>query len=203
LKIHDYSKYVFLTIGFTYVRNVTFLHFQAQRICIANTHLLFNPKRGDIKLAQLQLLFAEIDKIAYFESENNTPNYYPIILTGDMNSEPNCPLYTFMKSGKLHYSGLIACDLSGQKEGRNSTSRVPLPLPLLPEKIGVSEQCQYVDVFKKRNGKSVNDLIYSMDYITVFVHRMLLDLNRVVQRKAREVNEIAVLFKISALLEMA
>ena len=36
----------------------------AKTICVATTHLLFNPRRGDIKLAQLMMFLAEIDKIA-------------------------------------------------------------------------------------------------------------------------------------------
>jgi mRNA deadenylase 3'-5' endonuclease subunit Ccr4 len=35
------------------------------KIVVANTHLLFNPRRGDIKLAQFMVLMAEIDKHAY------------------------------------------------------------------------------------------------------------------------------------------
>lgn len=34
---------------------------------MATTHLLFNPRRGDVKLAQLMLFLAEIDKYAYVE----------------------------------------------------------------------------------------------------------------------------------------
>ncbi len=32
--------------------------------CIANTHLLFNPKAGEVKLAQLSYLLAELHKMA-------------------------------------------------------------------------------------------------------------------------------------------
>lgn len=31
--------------------------------CIANTHLLFNMKRGDVKFAQLVILLATLDKV--------------------------------------------------------------------------------------------------------------------------------------------
>ncbi|KAH9494459.1 Protein angel 2 [Bulinus truncatus] len=34
------------------------------KICVATTHLLFNPKRGDVKLAQVMVFLAEIDKHA-------------------------------------------------------------------------------------------------------------------------------------------
>lgn len=31
----------------------------------ATTHLLYNPRRNDVRLAQMQLFFAEIDKFSY------------------------------------------------------------------------------------------------------------------------------------------
>lgn len=39
-------------------------HKSSQRnICVANTHLLYNPKRGDIKLTQMAILMAEVDAL--------------------------------------------------------------------------------------------------------------------------------------------
>jgi protein angel len=40
------------------------------KFVIATTHLLYNPKRNDIRLGQVQLLFAEIERISFIE---NTP----------------------------------------------------------------------------------------------------------------------------------
>lgn len=34
-------------------------------LCIANTHLLFNKRRGDVKLAQLAVLLANIDRVTF------------------------------------------------------------------------------------------------------------------------------------------
>lgn len=73
-------------------------------ICVANTHLLFNPRRGDVKLAQLAIVLAEIDsvvrqcKVEGHECE--------IILCGDFNSLPNMPLYQLIVTGQLYYHGL-------------------------------------------------------------------------------------------------
>lgn len=36
-----------------------------QEFVVATTHLLYNPKREDVRLAQVQLLLAEIDRIAF------------------------------------------------------------------------------------------------------------------------------------------
>lgn len=57
------------------------------KLVVATTHLLFNPKRGDVKFAQLRLLLAEIDKVAfkYYDEKSQKAVYHPVILCGDMN----------------------------------------------------------------------------------------------------------------------
>lgn len=37
-------------------------------VIVTTTHLLYNPKREDVRLAQLQVLLAEIDRIAYIDT---------------------------------------------------------------------------------------------------------------------------------------
>lgn len=37
-------------------------------IVVVTTHLLYNPKRTDIRLAQMQLLLAEIDRFAFYNN---------------------------------------------------------------------------------------------------------------------------------------
>lgn len=97
------------------------------RLCVSNTHLLFNPRRGDVKLAQLCLLLAEIDRLAVCgQSLDGTPVYFPILLCGDMNSEPHSPLYTFLTRGSLCYQRLLSGDVSGQSDGANRGRYVPL-----------------------------------------------------------------------------
>lgn len=74
----------------------------ANRLCVANTHLLYNPRRGDIKLTQLGLLLAEISRVSK-QSDGRT---CPVILCGDLNSVPWSPLYRFIRDGKLEYHGM-------------------------------------------------------------------------------------------------
>lgn len=38
------------------------------RVVISTTHLLYNPKRNDVRLAQTQILFAELDRIAFIRN---------------------------------------------------------------------------------------------------------------------------------------
>ena len=73
-------------------------------LCVANTHVLYNPRRGDIKLAQMAILLAEVDKVARLSDGSHCP----IILCGDLNSVPDSPLYNFIRDGELQYHGMPA-----------------------------------------------------------------------------------------------
>ena len=73
-------------------------------LCVANTHVLYNPRRGDVKLAQMAILLAEVDKVARLSDGSHCP----VVLCGDLNSVPNSPLYNFVRDGELQYHGMPA-----------------------------------------------------------------------------------------------
>ncbi|KAJ7407028.1 Protein angel 2 [Willisornis vidua] len=106
-------------------------------ICVANTHLLYNPRRGDIKLTQLAMLLAEIASIA----PQKDGSFCPIIICGDFNSVPGSPLYRFIKEGKLNYEGLAIGKVSGQEQFPRG-QRI-LSIPIWPKKLGISQNCVY------------------------------------------------------------
>ncbi|TRY98107.1 hypothetical protein DNTS_028469 [Danionella cerebrum] len=106
-------------------------------ICVANTHLLFNPRRGDIKLAQLALLLAEISRVAQLPDGS----ICPVLLCGDFNSVPWSPLYRFIKDRRLDYEGMPLVEVSGQEQHSRRT-RI-LTVPIWPRNLGISQQCQY------------------------------------------------------------
>ncbi|XP_064484363.1 protein angel homolog 2-like isoform X2 [Ornithodoros turicata] len=123
---------------------------QDLRLCVSTTHLLFNPRRGDIKLAQLCLLLAEIDRIAFRGMDSqNRPLYSPIILCGDMNSEPHSPLYSFVTQGTLQYAGLLSGDISGQGEGANRGRTIPLHECL--RELDITDRSQYRSLTASRS----------------------------------------------------
>ena len=68
-----------------------------QNVCIATTHLLFNPKRTNIKLAQMMIFLSEIERLSYVGNDR----YCPVIMTGDLNSEPNSPVINLIEKGFL------------------------------------------------------------------------------------------------------
>ena len=106
-----------------------------KHLCVATTHLLFNPKAGEIKLAQLCLLLAEIHRL--------TSNNCPVLLCGDFNMRPLCPLHAFIEQGILDYSRVSAPEIAGYYRGRGNRR---IPSPLFPPSIGIGTNCTYEDV---------------------------------------------------------
>ncbi|KHJ92149.1 hypothetical protein OESDEN_07970 [Oesophagostomum dentatum] len=80
-----------------------------QDIIYANTHLLFNSSRGDIKIGQLAMLFANIQDVL-----KSSP--CPVILNGDFNIEPLSYVYTYISESSVFLRGLPRNELSGQGE---------------------------------------------------------------------------------------
>jgi len=85
------------------------------RLCVATTHLLFNPNQGIIKFAQYQTLTLTIREIL-----RNNKDYdlnIPIIITGDFNTHANSVLYNYIITGHEKVRKLIkqTKTLSGQQ----------------------------------------------------------------------------------------
>lgn len=70
------------------------------RFLVATTHLLYNPKRQDIRLAQVQILLAELDRISKVPTGDGARVHLPIILSGDFNLKPYSAPYNLIVNGK-------------------------------------------------------------------------------------------------------
>ena len=87
----------------------TFALTHTQRLlCVANTHVLFNPKRGDVKLAQVRVA---CDALAALAKRHNNA---PALFCGDFNATPGSPLHTFAVGGALDVARVRRKDVSGQ-----------------------------------------------------------------------------------------
>ncbi|KAL7887847.1 hypothetical protein AOLI_G00028210 [Acnodon oligacanthus] len=126
-------------------------------VCVANTHLLYNPRRGDIKLAQLAMLLAEINRVAQ-RADGNT---CPVLLCGDFNSVPWSPLYSFIKESQLEYVGMPIGKVSGQEE--SSRGQRILTAPIWPPSLGISQQCQYEHQHKESQVKEQETSLNGVD----------------------------------------
>lgn len=95
---------------------------ERKRVVVGNTHILFNPKRGDIKLRQIEVLCSEIEKARKLASSSvvsavaaeATAVPVGVLMMGDFNTVPGSALYHFISSGELECKDLDRRLLSGQ-----------------------------------------------------------------------------------------
>lgn len=93
-----------------------------------------------MRLAQVQVLLAEIDRVAYQGiDELRRTRYLPIILTGDFNFQPNTAPYSLIANGYVGYNAL------------NKRLEIPRNYEpkfgdiLLPIELGITDDCQHFD----------------------------------------------------------
>lgn len=82
-------------------------------IVVTNIHVLFNPKRGDIKLGQVRILLETLGQVASTFSDQNDVSP-PAILCGDFNSSPTSALHKYITTGFLNVHSTHRSDVSGQ-----------------------------------------------------------------------------------------
>ncbi|KAL3144846.1 hypothetical protein ABBQ38_001952 [Trebouxia sp. C0009 RCD-2024] len=88
---------------------------EGQRVVIANTHILFNPKRGDIKVAQIRIILE-----AVHDMRQQYGGTVPCMFMGDLNLTPDSALYSFIATGQLDCLSQDPRNMSGQQESRSS-----------------------------------------------------------------------------------
>lgn len=83
-------------------------------LVVSNIHVLFNPKRGDIKLGQVRVLMDTITKASQ-------DGMIPVVMCGDYNSAPYSNLYDFVSSGYLNILESDRRSVSGQIAGNTAS----------------------------------------------------------------------------------
>ncbi|CAM8926835.1 unnamed protein product [Rhodiola kirilowii] len=77
-------------------------------LVVGNIHVLYNPKRGDIKLGQVRLFIENAHQLS--QAWGNIP----IILSGDLNSLPKSAMYKYLSSSELDIQLHDRRNISGQ-----------------------------------------------------------------------------------------
>ncbi|KAJ3086107.1 Protein angel 2 [Quaeritorhiza haematococci] len=90
------------------------------RLCVATTHLVFNPKRGDIKMAQFRCLARVLEQTTRKYAKNVS---IPVIICGDFNLTPTSFIYRFIRSGEADTSQEQIQYMSGQLQPPRHHSR--------------------------------------------------------------------------------
>lgn len=134
--------------------------------CVCTTHLLFNPKREDVRLAQIQVLLAEIDRFSYLHRRGPSGKlvYAPVILTGDFNTQPTSATFRLLSTGKVNYSELAGSRL--QDTNRNVPNIHPAAYgpQLLPPSLGITDACQHITFAKFNTTKTTWVSLQNTDF---------------------------------------
>ncbi|KAF6144945.1 hypothetical protein GIB67_036884, partial [Kingdonia uniflora] len=89
----------------------------ANKVVTCNIHVLYNPKRGDIKLGQVRVLLTRAKAVSKLWNDA------PVIICGDFNCTPKSPLYNFISDQQLKFSGLDRDQISGQYSAQINTPK--------------------------------------------------------------------------------
>lgn len=117
----------------------------SEGVVVATTHLLYNPRRHDVKLAQVAVLLAELDRMCYAGQRAGQPQYCPVVLAGDLNAEPHSAVLSFLLDGRLQYEGLGTRTLT-----RHYSRGDELGPELLPPALGITGSCQHAALAQGR-----------------------------------------------------
>jgi len=82
-------------------------------ILFSNTHLVFNVKRGDIKLGQIYQLTRALEELRK-KYEDELKNKVYIILASDLNCIPKSGVYKLLTKGELNCNQVNKIIISGQ-----------------------------------------------------------------------------------------
>ncbi|XP_055316619.1 protein angel-like [Sitodiplosis mosellana] len=89
------------------------------QLTVATTHLLYNPRRDDVRTAQLQVLLAELDRMSV---HTKTKEPLPIILTGDFNCLQFSAPYRLVNDGHINSTNLpLSCQIMDDCKHMNVT----------------------------------------------------------------------------------
>ncbi|KAL5559277.1 hypothetical protein UlMin_035488 [Ulmus minor] len=89
----------------------------SNKVVVCNIHVLFNIKRGEMKLGQIRTLLGRAHAVSKFWNDA------PVVLCGDFNCVPKSPLYNFISEQKLDLSGVDRGKVSGQASGEIHVQR--------------------------------------------------------------------------------
>ncbi|XP_066250086.1 protein angel isoform X1 [Euwallacea similis] len=115
----------------------------SKQFVVATTHLLYNPRRQDVRLAQTQLLLTEVERLSFYFNTKGMPKYWPIIITGDFNSTPDSVVYELITKGFLKYDHLAKNKMHQAESPRHGSV-------LVPSRLEITDSCQHASLLQRR-----------------------------------------------------
>ena len=90
-------------------KETTLERVEARDIVIATVHVMFNPKRGDVKIEQSNLLCKTLSEFidnTNSKSKNKKIDDPAVFICGDFNSKQNSAIYHFFRNGLVNLTGI-------------------------------------------------------------------------------------------------
>lgn len=115
--------------------------FPKSQLIVATTHLLYNPRRDDIRTAQVQVLLSELDRLSH---HNTTNEPLPIILTGDFNCQHSSDPFRLITDGEIN---------------------TPTSLPI---ELGIMDNCKHLNVAVHQNRKET--MVNFKHFFRIYMH---------------------------------
>ncbi|KND00913.1 uncharacterized protein SPPG_04013 [Spizellomyces punctatus DAOM BR117] len=139
-----------------------------RKICVATTHLLWSPSRGDVKLTQF-LKLTQYMKEMIEDHEKQSGANVPLVLCGDFNLNPGSVLYNFLVSGVMNMADADPKNMSGQFDKQSRKGKKPQLLPLLQSSfprqsqqsslsMGVTTSCASATITVEKGHKTTTHL---------------------------------------------
>ncbi|KAG0054621.1 hypothetical protein BGZ83_010749, partial [Gryganskiella cystojenkinii] len=85
---------------------------QSKQVCVATTHILYNPRRGMIKIAQLRMLLEKAEDLI-----KRSDGGIPLVLCGDLNALPHSLVYRYLAEENVDVTSIPENYMSGQERG--------------------------------------------------------------------------------------
>jgi len=102
-------------------------------VYVATTHLLFSPKRKEVRMAQTGVMLAHLDRIAWSERSRQ---YSPVILSGDFNLTPASSTYSLLSQGGVQHG---------------------YPGHVLHPRLGIADTCQFEEQLHSRRDQIMRE----------------------------------------------
>lgn len=147
-------------------------------LCISNTHIYFNMKRGEVKLAQLAYFLANQSRVSE-EIQELKKHFVGHIICGDFNIWPKSPIYRFILERYLNMTLFDRYGLAHPVESERflplkaasnalnlmyPRSRVNLPL----DHMKISANCEFAECLL--HGKESLEMRHKFHFASVYEH---------------------------------
>ncbi|KAI1728214.1 endonuclease/Exonuclease/phosphatase family domain-containing protein [Ditylenchus destructor] len=148
------------------------------QICVSNTHVLFNMRRGDVKLNQCEYLLnrlSEVEESIRAQASSSGKTFAGHILCGDFNIEPFSPIYNFIVEGCIKTGIFSASNLAFEMEcldlqeaaaGSCIFTSTDLNAKLMESYMGVGPG-------KGSPRKKVKEITHCFSFASVYEHKLV------------------------------